>query len=228
MLQKPQILLVQESTQRLDQHKRDIPVPLVPKYHHPEESPQESNEMESDVDKIKENLKHNETTEVSEQQKFKRDNPVPLVPKYQHPKETVKNNSEQDRYKDSSSKIIQIPAAQEPHQGKNFKKEQLVSEASSNATKQFSQQQKRELQHELTDKTENNSAVHNINKENESISNHSHKISSKPVSNHNAEKPNDQNDEVVAPDTAKSTTIHHLARPHPVPVAELFAKRDNN
>ncbi|TMW54214.1 hypothetical protein DOY81_000713 [Sarcophaga bullata] len=119
--QKPQILpaIIEEPTTETQQHKRDIPVPLVPKHHHPEESPKESNEKNSHEDSHRVQEEHiapadfqkpqllpavlNKSPE--EVQEHKRDIPVPLVPKHHHPEESPKesNEKESENHHDSNA-----------------------------------------------------------------------------------------------------------------------------
>lgn len=62
--QKPQTLpiILTEKSETAEQHKRDIPVPLVPKHQHPEESPKDSSSKE-DSDKDSKVVKKEENIE---------------------------------------------------------------------------------------------------------------------------------------------------------------------
>ncbi|XP_065359765.1 titin-like [Calliphora vicina] len=113
---KPQTLpfIFQETPKDIQQHKRDIPVPLVPKHQHPEESPKEIDEKETHKHKNEVNSDHvtvegfvkpqtlpfifQETPKDTQQQK--RDIPVPLVPKHQHPEESPKESNEKESHED--------------------------------------------------------------------------------------------------------------------------------
>ncbi|KAI8118715.1 hypothetical protein CVS40_9702 [Lucilia cuprina] len=153
--QKPQTLpLLLKETPEETQHKRDIPVPLVPKYHHPEESPKESNEKEDKGDKKEVNLEihhvpqtlpaHNNDhvtvegfqkpqtlplllKETPEETQHKRDIPVPLVPKYHHPEESPNENKEKEVNLESHHVPQTLPAHNNDHvTAEEFQKPQTI------------------------------------------------------------------------------------------------------
>ncbi|XP_037819362.1 LOW QUALITY PROTEIN: LIM domain-containing protein A [Lucilia sericata] len=129
-LQKPQTLPfnLKETSEDTKQNKRDIPVPLVPKYHHPEESPKECNEKEINNENhvplilpahhqdhviIESNQKAQTLQETPEDSKQnKRDIPVPLVPKHHHPEESIKENNEKES--PENKKEVNLKKPQQP------------------------------------------------------------------------------------------------------------------
>ncbi|XP_023302714.2 titin [Lucilia cuprina] len=155
VLQKPQLPpLILKDNHKDNQHKRDIPVPLVPKYHHPEESPKESNEKEDKDNKKEVNLEIHDVPqtlpaqnndhvtvegfqkpqtlplllkETPEETQHKRDIPVPLVPKYHHPEESPKENKEKEVNLESHNVPQTLPAHNNDHvTAEGFQKPQPI------------------------------------------------------------------------------------------------------
>ncbi|KNC34541.1 hypothetical protein FF38_00521 [Lucilia cuprina] len=150
VFQKPQGLpaIFSPANDAVQPQKRDIPVPLVPKYHHPEESPKENNEKEDHNNKKEEEEEplpaHNEdhvTTEgfqkpqtlplllkeTPEETQHKRDIPVPLVPKYHHPEESPKENKEKEVNLESHHVPQTLPAHNNDHvTAEEFQKPQTI------------------------------------------------------------------------------------------------------